>query len=166
MKVIKHERPRIPALGEVKEKVGKEVLMEKARDKAKSTAEELLAGVTAEISLSQAASARGLKLEETGLFARGNPYVPKVGPIQLFDKDVFSLSLENPLLNEVVSAGSVFFVLELKEEQKIDMEAFESQKEALRKRLYAEKKGQLIRQWLDSLKKNSEIKILEESLGL
>ncbi len=166
MKVIKHEGPRIPALGEVKEKVRKEVLMEKAREKAKSNAEELLAGITAGISLSQAASERGLKLEETGLFERGNPYVPKVGPIQLFGKDIFSLSLESPLLKKVVSAGSVFFVLELKEEQKIDMEAFESQKEALRKRLYAEKKGQLIRQWLDSLKKNSEIKILEKSLSL
>ncbi len=166
MKVIKREKPRIPTLEEVEERVTEEVLKKKAMEKAKSAAEEFLAAIASGGSLSKTASARGMKVEETGLFERSSPFVPKVGPLQLFGKEIFSLSPQDPLLRKVVSPARGFLVLELKEEQKIDMEKFESEKEAYRGRLYAEKRGQIFRQWLDGLREKSEITILEESLRL
>ncbi len=164
IQVIDRENSRIPEFEEVKDKVRDEVLKEKAADKAESEAEELVKAIKAGKSMAESAVARGLKVEETGLFERGGGYVPRVGPIQALGEEIFSVSPESPLLEKVVSYGKVFFVMELKEEQKIDMEEFESEKEQFKRRLYAAKGEQVVRQWLDSLRKNSEIKIREENL--
>ncbi len=166
IKVIKREDSRVPAFEDVKEEVREELVREKAMEKAEAAAEEMLKEIQAGKSLAESAVARGLKIEETGLFVRGTGYVPKVGPTQDLGKEVFLLSPGSPLLEKVVSYGKVFFVMELKEEQKVDMEKFESEKERYRKRLYAEKKGQILQQWLESLKKKEEIEIREENLRL
>ncbi len=166
MTVTKREDARIQALEEVQEKVRKEVLGEKSVEAAKAAAEEILKELKAGKSLVKTALARGLTVEETGLFELGNPYVPKVGPTQVFGKEIFSVSKERPLLEKVVSSGKVSFILELKDDQKIDMTKFESEKEKIRKRLYVEKRGQILRQWLDGIRKKSEIKIQDENLGL
>jgi len=166
IKVIKREDSRVPAFEDVKEEVREELVREKAMEKAEAAAEEMLKEIQAGKSLAEAAAARGLTLEETGLFERGSRFVPKVGPTQDLGKEVFLLSLDRALLEKVVSYGKVFFTMELKEEQKVGMEKFESEKERYRKRLYAEKKGQILQQWLKSLKKKAEIEIREENLRL
>lgn len=166
LKVIKREAARVPAFEDVKEQVREEFVREKAMEKAKAAAEEMLREIKSGKSLAESAGARGLKLEETGFFERGGTYVPKVGPTRAFGKEVFSLSPDRSLLERVVSYGKVFFVMELKEQQKIDMEKFESEKEQYKKRLYAEKRGHIVQQWLESLRKKSEIKIREENVRL
>jgi len=166
MKVVKREIPRIPELEEVKEKVREKLLEEKATEKAKSAAEGLLQEVKAGTSLAGSATAGGLKMEETGFFKRGSGYVPKVGPTEALGTEVLSLSPDSPLVDKVMSYGRVFFVMELKEEEKIGMEKFESEKEEYRRKLYAEKRSRLLQQWLDGLRKKSNIKIREANLGV
>jgi hypothetical protein len=166
IKVIKREDPRIPAFHEVKEKVRKEVLREKAMDRAKSMAEDMLEETKTSKTMAESAMARGLEVEETGLFERSSTYVPEVGPAEHLGKDIFSLSPDSALLDKIVSYGGLFFVMELKEEEETDMEKFESEKEEYSKKLYAEKRGRILRQWLDSLRERSEIKIREENLRL
>lgn len=166
IKMIKRESPRVPAFEEVKEEVREAVLREKATEKAKAAAEEILEDMKRKKSLTESASEKGLKVDETGYFERGSAYVPQVGPLQDLGQGIFSLSLEKPILEAVVSYGSVFFVMALKEEQKVEMEEFEAEKEQYRQRVYAEKRGRVFQQWLDSLRNKSEIKIREDNLRL
>lgn len=166
IKVIKRENARIPEFEDVKEEVRKEVLRKKATEKAKSAAQEMLEDLKTGKSMTDSATTRELKVEKTGLFKRGSNYVPTVGPIQVLGGEILSLSPDSPLLEKVVSYGRVFFVMGLKDEQKIDMEKFESEKERYRMRLYTDKRGQILQQWLGSLRKKSEIKIREENLRL
>jgi peptidyl-prolyl cis-trans isomerase D len=166
LKVIKRENPRIPQFGEVKEKVRQEALREKAVEKARSAAEALLEEIKTGKPMAESAAMRGLKVEETGLFERGSNFIPGVGPAQVLGPAIFSLSQNNSLLDEVVSYGQVFFVMELKGEEPTDPEKFEKEKDQYAKRLYDEKRGRILRHWLDSLRKRSEIKIKEENLRL
>lgn len=166
MKVLKKENSRIPELEEVKEEVRREYLEEKNREKAESAAEEMLQELKAGKSLAESASARGLKVEETGFFERGGNYVPKLGPAAALGKEIFSVSGANPLVERVASYGNFFFVMKLKAEEKIDLEKFESEKAQYRKRLYADKTNQILRRWLKSLREKSEIKIREENLRI
>ncbi len=166
MRVIKRENPRIPEFKEVKEKVREKLLEEKTTEKTKSAAEELLQEVKAGASLAQSAATRGLTVEETGFFKRGSGYVPNVGPTQALGTEVLSLSPDSSLVDKVMSYGRVFFVAELKEEEKIDMEKFESEKEEYTRRLYADKRSQLLQKWLDGLRKRSNIKIREANLSI
>ena len=166
MKLIRREDAQIPPFEEVKETVRIEVLTEKAKEKARSSAEAFLEELKSDGSLADSAAERGLKVEETGLFLRGGPFVPKVGPTQDLGKEIFSLSAGERLLDKVVSSEGGFFVVALKEEQQIDMEKFESDKDQYRKRLYAEKQGRILRDWLDSLRTESEIEILDQTLRL
>jgi peptidyl-prolyl cis-trans isomerase D len=166
IKLIKREDSRIPPIEEVKEDVKAAVLREKSKEKATVLAQNMLEEIRGTGSLTKTAAAKGLDVEETGLFERSSSFIPKVGPIEDMGKGISSLSSENPLLGEVVSYGSIFFVMELKEEQKIDMGKFEDDKEQYLKRIYAEKRGRILQQWLDSLRKKSEIKIRAENLPL
>jgi hypothetical protein len=164
LKVLKRENSRIPEFEEVKEKVRDEVLKEKSMKEAEAAAEQMLGELGTGKPLVEVAPARDLKIEETGLFERGSTYVPKLGPAEGLGKDIFSLSLESPLLQKVVSYGRVFFVVQLKEGEKIDAEKFESEKQQYRKRLYTNKRSQIFSQWLDGLREKSEIKISEENI--
>jgi len=164
MKVIRRENSQIPPFEEVKEKVRTKVRQEKAMEKAKSLAEALLEEIKTGKSLADSAAPRALKVEETGLFERGSPFIPKVGSAQDLGREIFLLSQDNTLLDKVVSSGRAFFVMALEEEQKIDMEKFESEKEQYEKRLNADKRGRILRYWLDSLRRESDIKIVEQNL--
>jgi peptidyl-prolyl cis-trans isomerase D len=166
IKLIKREDSRIPPIEEVKEDVKAAVLREKSKEKATVLAQNMVEEIRGTGSLTKTAAAKGLDVEETGLFERSSSFIPKVGPIKDMGKGISSLSSENPRLGEVVSYGSIFFVMELKEEQKIDMGKFEDDKEQYQKRVYAEKRGRILQQWLDSLRKKSEIKIRAENLPL
>jgi len=166
IKVVKREDARIPAFEEVKEKVREELVRDKAVKKAEAEAQALLEEAKKSGSLAKAAASRGLKVDETGLFERGSGFIPKVGPAQALGDGVFSMSPERRLLDRVVAYGQAFFVVELKEEQTVDMKRFQTDKERYRKRLYAEKRGYLLQQWLEDLRKKSEIKVLEENIHI
>jgi peptidyl-prolyl cis-trans isomerase D len=163
--LVKRESSRVPALEEVKEKVREAVVREKAVERARVSAEEILEEIKAGKPMSESAEARGLKVEETGLFERGGSFVPRVGPTQELGEEIYSVSQGDPLLERVVSYGKVFFVMALKEEQKVDVEKFESEKEEYKKTLNTRKRAGILQKWLASFREESEIKINEQNLG-
>ena len=164
LKVISRESSRIPTFEEVRERVEKELLEEKAVEKAETLAGEMIEAAQQGTPLADLVSSKKLTLEETGFFERSRSFVPKIGPAQVVGDSLFSLSLEHPLLGDAVSYGGMFFVIELKEEQKADMNEFESEKDDYARRLYASKQGQTIQRWLENLRKGAKIKIREQDI--
>jgi peptidyl-prolyl cis-trans isomerase D len=164
LKVVRREPPRIPPFEEVRESVKKEVLQERALEKAKTLAGEMIEAAKQGMPLAELASSKKLTLEETGYFERSRNFVPKIGPAQVVGDLLFSLSPEHPLLGDVASYGGIFFVIELKDEQKADMNQFESEKEEYARRLYASKREHTLQRWLENLRKGAKIKIREQDI--
>jgi peptidyl-prolyl cis-trans isomerase D len=164
LKVVRREPPRIPPFEEVRESVKKEVLQERALEKAKTLAGEMIEAAKQGMPLAELAGSKKLTLEETGYFERSRNFVPKIGPAQVVGDSLFSLSPEHPLLGDVVSYGGIFFVIELKDEQKADMNQFESEKEEYARQLYASKRGHALQRWLENLRKGAKIKIREQDI--
>jgi peptidyl-prolyl cis-trans isomerase D len=164
MKVVNRQPPQIPPFEEVKEKVREEVLQQRALEHARTAAEEMLEKAKQGASLTELADSSEKTVEDTGYFERSGTYIPKIGPSQVVGEAIFSLSPEHRLLEDVTSYGGMFFVIELKDEQKADMNQFESEREAYVDRLRARKRDQILQGWLEHLREKAEIKIREQNI--
>jgi hypothetical protein len=83
-------------LEEARDKVEKELREKKAGEKAESAAEGLLAEVKGGKPMKEAATSKGLKVEETGLFTKRTNYIPKIGSVEGLVEVISPLDAEHP----------------------------------------------------------------------
>jgi peptidyl-prolyl cis-trans isomerase D len=142
--------PRVPDLKEVQDTVRGDLVIEKAREKARLTAAELR-GKAEKAGLEKAAPALGLVRKETpSLVGRGQP-LGDLGSTAALDEAAFALPVKG--LSDPISVPAGFAILRILEKQAFDAAAFEKQKDALAASLRAQKQGQLFQSFLDEARK-------------
>ncbi len=155
-------------LEEVQEELAKELLAaEKAKRVAREKAEAALAAAQAGKSLADqfpapegerpAPAGQAPVVEETGLFAVGNEYVPRIGVSGELSRAVAALEQPGQVLPQVYEVGGSQIVAQLKERKRPDPAEFEKRKAEYRDRLLAKKQGALVEGFLTTLRKEATV---------
>jgi len=136
----------------------------KAEDRAQSVAQELLAEVKGGKLMKEVATAKGLKVEETGLFKKRTNYIPKIGVLEGLAEVISPLDAEQPYPDRALKAGKDWVIIRFKEAEKPDMKKFESERESWKQRLRYTKAEEGFRRWLAALRGRSKIEIIGDVL--
>lgn len=152
--------PKQKKTGEAAGEITEKLKAMKAKETAKSKAEEVLKKVKAgNASLEEAAKPLGLKQEETGYFSRLEN-VPRINSDEL-KVDAFYLDDQNPVASKVYSDGDKFYVVSFTKKQEIDPEEFQEKKTELKESELSQRRRSLYADWIQELRQKSEININE-----
>ncbi|HSE83729.1 MAG TPA: SurA N-terminal domain-containing protein [Thermodesulfobacteriota bacterium] len=142
------------AEGEIRERLK----FMKAKETAKLKAEEALKKARTDAGgLEKVAAELGLKLEETGFFSRLQG-APGIDSDDLLI-DAFFLDDKNPVAPKVYDSWNGFYVVSLKEKQKVEREGFLATKAELREGELSKRRRTLYLDWVQKLRQDSEIDI-------
>ena len=138
--------------GEITEALKKE----KAVDRARESARDSLAKITASgKSFTATAKSMGLSAERTGFFSRSeNPLDVESGD---FISDVFGLRDNSPTRNRVYKSGETFYVVSLAKTKPADSGHFGVEKDSLRRQEISVRKTVVIERLLEDLRESSKI---------
>jgi peptidyl-prolyl cis-trans isomerase D len=159
-RLTEKQQSRLPELAEAKDKVEKELKEKKAGEKAESVAEELFAEVKGGKPMEEAATAKGLKVEETGLFKRRTNFIPKIGVVEGLAEVISPLDAERPYPDRALKAGKDWVIVRFKEGEKPDMKKFESERQSWENMLRYRKGEEGFQRWLVALRERSKIEII------
>lgn len=157
LKLVDKKESRIPPLEEVKEEVSRKVIQGKCEDKARQIAGEILKQLQGGASLKEAALSRQLHAEETGFFARTAGMIPKIGPSSESMSILSALTDKNPVPKDVLRTKDGYFVVRLVSIEPAEQSQFQSARQALEKRLAAQKQEVYLRDWMEQLKSKAKI---------
>ncbi|MFQ5841435.1 MAG: SurA N-terminal domain-containing protein [Thermodesulfobacteriota bacterium] len=160
LRLTEKQQSRLPELAEAKDKVEKELKEKKAAEKAESVAEELFAEVKGGKPMKEVATAKGLKVEETGLFKKRTNYIPKLGVLEGLVEVISPLDAEHPYPDRALKAGKDWVIIRFKEAEKPDMKKFESEKQSWENMLRYRKGEEGFRRWLADLRERSKVEII------
>ncbi|MFQ5786631.1 MAG: SurA N-terminal domain-containing protein [Thermodesulfobacteriota bacterium] len=149
-------------LSESEDRILDKIKFSKAKDQARLKSEELLKELnTNGKDIIKIAKSEGLEVNETGFFNRlGN--VPKINSQDL-KLDAFSLTEESPLGSEIYVSGDNFYIVSLKEFQRVDPNELEEKKAELREIEISQRRANLLQNWLQKLRNEAKI-IANESI--
>ena len=120
-------------------------------------------------SLEKLASAKGFKIQETGLFQPGN-VIPKLGANPEAMEILMSLSTTRPYPETPMKINNTPVIFKLKEMSALDMADFEAKKEIYRKVAMNLKREEAMKSWLEGNKaaliKEKRMKIHKEAKDL
>ena len=157
------QESHLPELKEVRGKVEKELKEKKAREKAESVAEELLAELKGGKPMKEAAADKGLKVEETGLFKKWTRFIPKIGFAEGVEEVICSLSSEDPYADRPITIGSDWVIMRFKESQRPDLKKYESEERQTWERMFRYRKAEEgYWRWLEALRGRSKIEIMRD----
>ena len=148
--------PYQKTLDEAEKEITEKVKMAKAKGSARLKAQEFLDGLnTTKRGIKEFAKSKGVEVEETGFFSRvGN--VPKINSGEL-KKDAFFFEKSKPTASKVYASGDRFYVVSLKEVQEPDAKEFEEKKEKLRENEVAQRRNDILSEWIQNLRKEAKI---------
>ena len=109
------QKSYLPEFKQVVEEVKKAYQLEQAQTKVKRLAAAILAEAKDKKNLDAAAAIHKLKIDYTGLFARGSGYVPKIGMDKQLSVKVFALDSEHPLYPVPLEYQGITYLVQLKE---------------------------------------------------
>ncbi|MBP7342013.1 MAG: SurA N-terminal domain-containing protein [Smithellaceae bacterium] len=158
-----------PKLKEIEADVRRAYLAARQVELAAEEAAGLLEKVRQGESLEKLASAKGLKIEETGLFQPGET-IPKLGANSEAMEAILSLSLSHPYPEKPLAINSAYVIFKLKEVGPLDMKDFEAKKDVYRKVAMNLKREEAMKSWLQGNKtamiKEKRLKINKEAQDL
>ena len=158
-----------PKLKEIEADVRRAYLAARQVELAAEEAAGLLEKVRQGESLEKLASAKGLKIEETGLFQPGET-IPKLGANSEAMEAILSLSLSHPYPEKPLAINSAYVIFKLKEVGPLDMKDFEAKKDVYRKVAMNLKREEAMTSWLQGNKtamiKRKRLKINKEAQDL
>ena len=153
--------PAVPPLEEVEDKVREMLTRRKARDLARSRADDLLTELEESPDLGKVAAGRGLTVEDTGLFPRKQAEIPEIGFLSL-PLGRLTLSRERPVAETAYVHDDSVYVLVLRKTVEADLAGLAGEREDLTRRVREEKRQRAFRQLIEHLKANAEIEIHPE----
>jgi peptidyl-prolyl cis-trans isomerase D len=151
MKLLERQASSIPPFEEVKEAVRDALVHERSQALARQKADEYLTEVKAGRPLEELAQALNTQAEQTGFFAR-NSTIPKLGRPQGFIKQVFSMSVDEARVIDLMEQPAVVV---LKERKAFDAAAFEKEKAQVRQQVLRQKREQTFTQWSNELRQRA-----------
>lgn len=143
------QKPVVPKLADVRERVVKDYRKEKAVDLARAAAAEELVQAKKQGRLS------GKDIKETGFVKRTASRVADVPPEVI--RDAFSLPHAKQLPEQPVGVGNTFYLYEIRD-RRLDTDSISKEtKKQLRQQLLANVRNRLVADWLADLQEKSEI---------
>jgi peptidyl-prolyl cis-trans isomerase D len=127
---------------------------------AKSAAETYLASLKEGKDWDEFAKENGLEPEMTDFFPREGS-VPLIGYAPELQEEAFKLSEEKRFPEEVFENRSYSYVIRWEDAQEIDLEKYKVEKDGFRNNLIMQKQQAVFTDWLESLKRNADIKRLK-----
>lgn len=158
LKIKGRKEPAVPPLESVRPNVEKGLKESKAYERVVQRANGLLDQLKKDKDIAKLAQQNGLKLEETGWFARNTPQLPKIGEFPETRSGI-TLSAEKPIADKVLTQKDAAFIVAFKGSQGVDMERFEREKEALTQQALAETRQQVLQNFIEGLKSKAKIQI-------
>jgi len=153
--------PRVPDLGEVKEKVKADLVEERALARAQEAASTLRARAEKD-GLEKAATAQGLVRKETpALVGRSQP-IGDLGAGAALDEAAFSLAEKT--LSAPVRVSSGYAILRILEKKPFDPVAFGTQTASLLASLKADKKAQLFQAYMSQARQRFTVERHPEAM--
>ena len=135
--------------------------MEMANEKAVT----LLAELKEKKDIQELASQHDLRVQETGLFFRRTPWIPKIGVLDGIPTGGLPLSPQQTIANEIYRGKDAVYLLAFKERQAADMKNFEKQKDSLLEAALRARRETALVQFVESLKVGARIEVKTESLS-
>ena len=152
----------LPKFKQVAEKVKKAYQLVQAQTRVKTLAVTMLAEAKDKKNLGDVAAIHKLKVDYTGLFARGGGYVPKIGMDKQLSAKVFALDSEHSLYPLPLEYQGITYLVQLKE--KILEEKNKDNVAADKKKIYSQlqryKEYQELNGLRNRLRQVAEIKIM------
>jgi peptidyl-prolyl cis-trans isomerase D len=153
----------VPPLEEVRQKVEKNLIENKAQDLLVQKANSLLEQLRKEKNIARVAEQNNLKLEETGLFTRSTPQLPKIGDVPELARGI-PVSAQNPIPDRVYRQKDAAYLIAFKASEPADMTRFAQEKDALAKQARSEAQQRVVKKFIEALKEKADIRV--EGLGI
>ena len=149
--------------------IREEMTAEKRKEAARKFAEKIIESVRNGTPFEKApGNAAYAELIETDYFAREKKTVPTVGYAPDMVNAAFALPAHDPVSEEIFDVGGKLYLVKLLGKKEADPEGYNAVFGQLKARLLAERQGELIDSWIESLKKKAKIvnKLEEENRGM
>jgi peptidyl-prolyl cis-trans isomerase D len=165
LRLKQRKEPAVPPLDEVKAKIEQTLTASKAQELLTQKANTLLEQLRKEKSIARVAEQNGLKLEETGVFARSATQVPKIGELPELTRGGILLSEHHPIADKVYKDKEHAYIIAFKAGEPADMTRFAQEKETVKKQVLAEAQQRVMKKFIDDLKAKADIRIQNLGLG-
>jgi peptidyl-prolyl cis-trans isomerase D len=153
------KEPAVPPLEAVRPVIEKEVIGAKSSELARQKASSMLDQLKKEKDVAKVAGQNSLPVEETGLFLRNAPQLPKLGDLPDLKTGAMTLSAQKPIADRIYTNKDAAYLFAFKESQGADMERFEKEKDQLTKQALAESRQRIAQKFMEGLKAKAKIEV-------
>jgi peptidyl-prolyl cis-trans isomerase D len=153
---------RLPKLDEVKDRVQRDVVEEKARAAARAKGAEVVASLKSASDFAAAAKAAGREAKTTELVARGTA-LPDIGPSPAVDKVAFSLPLGS--VSDPIATDTGAAIIKVLERTEVTPGELATARDSLRRELVTTKRGRFFNAYLAKAKDRLDIKTYPEAVA-
>ena len=158
LQVVDKVPSMIPELEKVSKRVRQDYIKSKQDEKARQEAERFLEKARENEDFKAFCSSRKIPLNQSGFFKR-NGTIPAIGYEPAIIKAAFELTASRPFASKPLKGRKGYYVIRLKERKTPSDEQFAKESKDVGQRLVANKKNQVFDQWLQAIKKKSQISI-------
>ncbi len=159
--ILEESEPRIPSLDEIKDKVGADLVQERAMESALNKAEEIAGELRSGQKVDSVAKASGLELKISESFVR-KTILPEVGRSPAVRDVAFSAELNS--FSQPVRSENGYVVLRVLERTGFSPEEFESEKNTFSEQLLSEKRQRAWSAYLQELQRRYAVRVDREAL--
>ena len=153
--------PYLPALGDVKDKVHEDAITERATALSRERAKAVAVKLRAAKDFAAAAKAEGLEAKDTLLIAR-EAAIPDVGVSADIDRAAFSLPVTG--VSDAITSNTGAVIVRVTERHDVTPEEFRDAKDAFRREMENERRGQFYSAYMTKAKEKMKIAINEDAL--
>ncbi|MEW6441892.1 MAG: SurA N-terminal domain-containing protein [bacterium] len=161
LQAVDRKPSEIPPFEQVRDRVEAEYRVARSLDLAKEKAEQDLERIRKGEPLEKIAEEQGIKIQETGLFSRVQPVIPKIGRSPELAEESFSLTDAQPLPGRTHEVNGKVFLFRLKERVVPSREALLAEKEDVLSALKERKSVEMYREWLSTLRQQQSVKVFD-----
>lgn len=164
VKLIEKVNPRVPEYSAVASKIKSILTEKKAVDAAGAQARQFMERLKNGEAFSKVAADEKYKVQKTGYFSLIEGFIPKVGVFAGDKPELFALTKDAPVYDEVLSRDNNFYLFSLAGAKDADESGFAAMKEELSNRLLADKQEQAIGEWFEKRRAETDIQVFDDRL--
>jgi peptidyl-prolyl cis-trans isomerase D len=159
IQVVDSKGSYIPEMSEVSDQVQRDFIDHLSLAAAKQAAEGYLQELKGGADWLELAKSKGLEVEETGFFTRGQS-IPKIGYAPVLGEAAFSLSSEERYPDQVFDVNKKVYIIRWLDRKGVNSGDFDKEKESFKQALLLAKEKRISNAWLQSLRDKAEVKIV------
>lgn len=159
LRLKERKEAAVPPLDSIRQELERRLTDAKARELLSQKGNSLLQQLRAEKDIVRVAADAGVKVEETGWFARNAHELPKIGELPELRAGIFALSAHDPFPDRIFMQQDSALILAFKGSQAAEMERFDKEKDALMKQSLAERHQKVLVTFVENLKSKANIQV-------